>query len=108
MSTDVDFPTNGLDISPFLSPEVRSEYSLDKRRPQLYDLIGVAHHSGSMSGGHYIAHVDTQDYSDRSQRLTDNSCQNWVCFNDARVTKMSPSSIGGPSAYILFYRQRNT
>ena len=27
--------------------------------PPLYDLIGVSHHCGTLNGGHYVAHVDT-------------------------------------------------
>jgi Ubiquitin carboxyl-terminal hydrolase len=27
--------------------------------PPIYDLIGVSHHCGTLNGGHYVAHVDT-------------------------------------------------
>lgn len=27
--------------------------------PPIYDLTGVSHHCGTLSGGHYVAHVDT-------------------------------------------------
>ena len=27
--------------------------------PPIYDLLGVSHHCGTLSGGHYVAHVDT-------------------------------------------------
>lgn len=114
MSTDVDFPTTGLDISPFVSAELQSEHSDRSSLPPLYDLAGVAHHSGSMNGGHYIAHVDTKDHSASERGVGDaeggpaeESAQHWVCFNDARVSPTSSAGIGGPSAYILFYRQQN-
>jgi ubiquitin C-terminal hydrolase len=109
MSTDVDFPMTGLDITPFVSAELQSEHSDVSSRPPLYDLAGVAHHSGSMNGGHYIAHVDTKGHCSGGEATgpAETSGQNWVCFNDARVSPTSSAGIGGPSAYILFYRQQN-
>jgi ubiquitin C-terminal hydrolase len=101
MSTDVNFPMQDLDISPYLSEDLFPSPSCDiPSRKYLYDLTGVAHHSGSLNGGHYIAHVDTRD--------AHSSSQNWVCFNDSRVSPTSSAAIGGPSAYILFYRLKST
>ena len=67
----------------------------------LYDLIGVSNHQGSLHGGHYIAHVDTNG-GDRST----NKSARWMCFNDARVSNANASSIAGPTAYVLFYKLR--
>jgi len=67
----------------------------------LYDLIGVSNHQGSLHGGHYIAHVDTNG-GDRSTNKT----ARWMCFNDARVSNANASSIAGPTAYVLFYKLR--
>ena len=61
----------------------------------LYNLLGVSHHSGSLSGGHYISHVDTNAGRGNAR---------WMCFNDDRVSQVNPASVHGPSAYILFYR----
>ena len=66
--------------------------------PILYDLAGVCHHSGSMQGGHYVAHVNTKCHGD----------DKWMCFNDTRVSGINPINIGGPSAYVLFYTLRNS
>eukprot|EP00602_Paraphysomonas_sp_CaronLab_P003006 CAMPEP_0185032642 /NCGR_PEP_ID=MMETSP1103-20130426/20883_1 /TAXON_ID=36769 /ORGANISM="Paraphysomonas bandaiensis, Strain Caron Lab Isolate" /LENGTH=664 /DNA_ID=CAMNT_0027568615 /DNA_START=114 /DNA_END=2105 /DNA_ORIENTATION=+ len=66
MSTDVSFPVIGLDMSPYLSTEQKNALSSCNSPTDLspvYDLASVAHHSGSMNGGHYIAHVDTRDTS---------------------------------------------
>jgi ubiquitin C-terminal hydrolase len=86
-----------LDLSPYLTTELTRQISSSS---YLYDLVAVAHHSGTLNGGHYIAHVDTTDISTANS----DSCQNWMCFNDSRVTPAPSSSICGPSAYILFYR----
>lgn len=101
--TDVNFPVLGLNVEPYLSRDrVSSNDSSDninKNVQFIYDLVGVSNHSGNMNSGHYVAHVNT------------NMCVNdqeprWVCFNDARVSLAHPSNIAGPSAYVLFYRQR--
>jgi hypothetical protein len=66
----------------------------------LYDLIGVSNHHGSLNGGHYIAHVDT-NYGRKSEKGP-----RWMCFNDARVSNANTTSLAGPTAYVLFYRLR--
>ena len=35
--------------------------------PPIYDLLGVSHHCGTLSGGHYVAHVDTNAAARGSQ-----------------------------------------
>jgi ubiquitin C-terminal hydrolase len=69
--------------------------------PPIYDLIGVSNHHGTLNGGHYVAHVDT-DYG-RSQGRS----PRWVCFNDARVSLAQAAHIAGPTAYVLFYKLRD-
>ena len=118
--------------------------------PPMYDLIGVSNHCGTLNGGHYVAHVDTnqnKSYHHKSSSFpsqqqrnqqgeemdtnhglpphpmgTSNSNSNrkedeeedsqvdsrWVCFNDDHVSLASTSSVVGPSAYVLFYRLRET
>jgi hypothetical protein len=66
----------------------------------VYDLISVSNHHGNLNGGHYIAHVDT-NYGRKSEKNP-----RWMCFNDARVSNASSTSIAGPTAYVLFYRLR--
>lgn len=66
----------------------------------IYDLVGVCNHHGSLNGGHYIAHVDT-NYGRPKEHGP-----RWMCFNDERVTKANASSIAGPTAYVLFYKLR--
>ena len=58
----------------------------------LYQLFGVVNHMGGMEGGHYTAYA---------RNCLDGQ---WYEFDDSRVSKVSESSIGGPSTYILFYR----
>lgn len=98
LSTDVKFPLTGFDIAEFMDPEHR------KSRP-LYDLAGISHHSGNMHGGHYVAHVNTNCGQPPASASTQSSAR-WMCFNDARVSSVNASSIGGPSAYVLFYAAR--
>lgn len=75
-----------------------------RRVQPIYDLLGVSNHHGSLNGGHYIAHVDTNNgYS-----TTNRGQQRWVCFNDARVSNANAASIAGPTAYVLFYRLRES
>jgi ubiquitin C-terminal hydrolase len=47
-STPVRFDREGLDLSAYASPAVRS-------RRAVYDLYAVSNHSGSLGGGHYTA-----------------------------------------------------
>ncbi len=86
-SDTVDFPIDGLDMT---------RYVLDPHTGEstVYDLYAISNHSGSLYGGHYIAH-----------------CKNsmdgkWYCFNDSSVSKSSEAGLVDPSAYVLFYRRR--
>lgn len=110
LSTDVHFPLAGLDLSPYVSPDLSSGSpglscsnssllpgAAVQRAPPLYDLIGVSNHQGSLHSGHYIAHVDTTGgRPDKARR--------WMCFNDSRVSVANANSIAGPTAYVLFYK----
>lgn len=101
--TDVIFPVEDLNLTPYLSPDRDTEHCSilkDHKKQCTYDLIGVAHHSGSLHGGHYVAHCDTNGgHKGKSP--------SWMCFNDARVSPTSSSAIMGPSAYVLFYRLKD-
>merc|ERR1711976_530382 len=48
LDTHVDFPTNGLDMGPYI---------INKNHGKaIYDLIAVSNHYGGMGGGHYTAY----------------------------------------------------
>lgn len=101
--TDVNFPVENLNLTPYLSPDRDPENCAmlkDSKKQCVYDLIGVAHHSGSLHGGHYVAHCDTNGGNKGKS-------PSWMCFNDARVSPTSSSAIMGPSAYVLFYRLKD-
>ena len=57
---------------------------------QMYDIIGVIEHSGTLSGGHYVAKCKINE--------------TWKLFNDANVTDMDESQIRTTNAYVLIYR----
>ncbi len=101
VNVDVTFPIeDSLDLGPYVSKESDSATSA------LYDLIGVSNHSGGMGGGHYIAHCDVNNSPSARARVSAYEAQ-WTCFNDSKVSKLKKgSSIGGPSAYLLFYQLR--
>lgn len=93
IDTLVEFPLDGLDLSPFvLSPEQKSS-------KLIYDCYGVSNHFGSVGFGHYTAYgrnpLDGQ----------------WYDFDDSNVSPQGDSNSrrGGiitNSAYNLFFRLR--
>lgn len=83
----VDFPLTDFDMSPF---------TLSSKEPQIYDLYGVSNHYGGLGGGHYTAYV----YS--------NFLDSWIEMDDTRVRKISPKKVVSSSAYILFYKRRDS
>lgn len=59
----------------------------------IYDLLGVSNHTGGISGGHYIAHVNTNNNNNEASR--------WICFNDEKVALVNEASlIGNKTKYI--------
>jgi hypothetical protein len=99
-------PTSKVSINPNLIPPVICTNTMvrpvsGEEPPPIYDLIGVSNHHGTLNGGHYVAHVDT-DYG-RSQGQS----PRWMCFNDARVSLAQAVHIAGPTAYVLFYKLRD-
>jgi len=61
----------------------------------LYDLYGVIHHQGAMTGGHYVASLKSE---------TDGK---WRLFNDAQIFEVNARDVVDSSAYILFYIRRD-
>ena len=51
LNQHISFPTCGLDMEPFLKPELRTG------EPILYDLLGLVTHEGHLDRGHYVTFV---------------------------------------------------
>ena len=83
----VEFPTKGLDLSPYVrGPQAAEAGKL------VYDLFAVSEHSGSLSGGHCTA-------------VAKNFMNNqWFNFNDSEVSGSTAESTISPRAYVLFYQ----
>ncbi|EEC16544.1 ubiquitin specific protease, putative, partial [Ixodes scapularis] len=95
----VDFPINGLDVSPYYCGP-----ACESGGPQpVYDLFAVINHHGGMLGGHYTAFGRCTDATDT--RLSE---VGWRLFDDSRVNAVSDARVATSAAYMLFYRRRNT
>jgi len=109
----VVFPLEGLDFSPIVASDkhrrrtnttnkvnnssrgVFSEYLGDGRTESLYDLYGVVHHQGALSGGHYVASLKSEHDG------------RWRLFNDSQIYEINSKNVVDASAYILFYVRRD-
>jgi len=67
----------------------------DGRSEKLYDLYGVVHHQGALSGGHYVASLKSEIDGQ------------WRLFNDAQIYEIHNRDVVDASAYILFYIRRD-
>jgi len=65
------------------------------RDEMLYDLYGVVHHQGALSGGHYVASLKSE---------LDGQ---WRLFNDAQIYEIHSRDVVDASAYLLFYIRRD-
>ena len=65
------------------------------RTESLYDLYGVVHHQGALTGGHYVASLKSEFDG------------KWRLFNDAQVYELLARDVIDPSAYILFYVRKD-
>lgn len=65
------------------------------RTESIYDLYGVVHHQGALSGGHYVASLKSENDG------------KWRLFNDAQIYELNSRDVVDPSAYILFYIRRD-
>jgi ubiquitin carboxyl-terminal hydrolase 2/21 len=90
LTTFVDFPLTGLDMSRYLADNAMNP-SLEQAN--LYNLAGVSQHSGSMLGGHYIAYA---------KHVLN---KKWHAYDDTRVEDISEKSVPSSYAYVLFYEQ---
>ena len=81
LNTTVDFPMNGLDLSPYSAGQA----------PCRYNLYGVANHSGTLFSGHYTAYCKHPYTSE------------WYEFNDSRVHPINQRNVNIGEAYVLFF-----
>lgn len=82
----IDFPIHGLNLSKYVIGYNPQSY--------IYDLYGVANHTGNIEGGHYTSFVKTAD-------------NQWIHFNDSNLSKIGESNIVTNMSYCLFYRKKN-
>ncbi|GMF36015.1 unnamed protein product [Phytophthora fragariaefolia] len=88
ISTLVDFPIEGLDLSEFVvGPQNGSE--------PIYDLFAVSEHMGGLGGGHYTA-IARNPVNKR-----------WFNFNDSHTSETSAEDAVSSRAYVLFYIRRD-
>jgi len=82
----VTFPLENLDLSKYVIGYKKESY--------VYDLYGIANHSGGPMGGHYTSYVK-------------NANGKWYHFNDTNVNEViNPNELISPKAYCLFYRKK--
>ncbi|KAG8754786.1 CSN-associated deubiquitinating enzyme Ubp12 [Serendipita sp. 396] len=103
----VDFPIEGLDLTPRAEQrlvakkwveEGKSAEELgveDDGKPLIYDLFAVDEHLGGLGGGHYRAYA--KNFEDDT----------WYHFDDTHVTSSKAKEAVNPNAYLLFYRRRS-
>ncbi|OMJ94171.1 hypothetical protein SteCoe_2652 [Stentor coeruleus] len=84
ITTPVDFPTENFEMSSISESKV------------IYDLFAISNHFGGMGGGHYTAYIKKHNSS------------NWYEMDDSRVSNVSETQIGSSSAYVLFYKRRDS
>jgi ubiquitin C-terminal hydrolase len=86
LTTPVDFPLEGLDLSAHLLT--------GQPVPPVYDLFAVSNHMGGLGGGHYTAYAKQP------------GTEQWYCFDDSRVSEVPADQVVSPNAYVLFYHRR--
>jgi len=87
IETYVEYPLEGLDMSPWTRCEAQ-------KKDSTYDLFAVSCHGGGLGGGHYWAYA---------KNLID---KKWYTLNDSSVSRMSPEKVRTSDAYLLFYVKR--
>nr|XP_056722057.1 inactive ubiquitin carboxyl-terminal hydrolase 50 [Euleptes europaea] len=87
LKTDIYYPLNNLDLSPYI-------YPLFRKNPK-YSLFAVVNHFGDLDGGHYTAFCKHT------------GSQNWYNFDDSRISEISESALQTPAAYLLFYSNQS-
>ncbi|CAI5710605.1 unnamed protein product [Hyaloperonospora brassicae] len=88
ISTLVEFPVEGLDLSEFVvGPQNGSK--------PIYDLYAVSEHVGGLGGGHYTAVAKNPEN------------KYWFNFNDSHTSPTSAENAVSARAYVLFYIRRD-
>lgn len=86
LNTSVKFPVEDLDLSKY------SENDNADTSEHTYHLYGISHHSGYMSGGHYVA--DIKNVSGDGK---------WYHCDDSYISSITEPDNCGSSPYVLFY-----
>ena len=86
----VNFPIENLDMDKYII------YNEKKVNNNLYDLFAVANHYGGLNGGHYISYC---------KNFLNNK---WFEFNDSFISEIHQKKIVSSSAYLLFYKRKNS
>ncbi|EYC13728.1 hypothetical protein Y032_0043g891 [Ancylostoma ceylanicum] len=85
----VDFPLNGLDITPFMAQCTASRVA-EHSGSVTFDLTSVVvHHGSGVTSGHYTTYGQRDGH--------------WYHFNDASVKACSEQTVLKQKAYLLFY-----
>lgn len=82
----VDISLNDVDFSKYVKGYNPDSY--------IYDLYGVANHSGGVKGGHYTANIRTANGK-------------WYNFNDTIINEINESKVITTKTYCLFFRKKN-
>ena len=90
LNTTVQYPAKELDMRKYAPHSVHQS-----KQNAVYNLFGIAHHSGSLYEGHYISEV---------LQLGD---MQWYHCNDARINRINQPDTCSSSAYVLFYVMAN-
>ncbi|CAM0952207.1 unnamed protein product [Alopecurus aequalis] len=86
-----------LDIRPFMDPRSKENVSTT------YRLVAVVEHMGTMTGGHYVAHVRSGKIGGRQQQSR--ASKSWFYASDSQVRETSLEEVLRCEAYILFYER---
>ena len=125
LRTDILFPRRGLDLSRFLPADAYAVYDLFgvinhlvlTRRPfpsRVFMIIresidSVRAAQGSLSGGHYTAHVRVSPCSSdgvEEASVAFEESERWLHVDDDLVEAAKPEDVVTDGAYVLFYRRR--
>jgi ubiquitin C-terminal hydrolase len=90
---------------------VVEETEEEEENDAIYDLFAICNHYGRMGFGHYTATVKEWPlYEEQAGggQQGGGSSGNWFLYDDNSVTKISEREVKTSSAYILFYRKRNS
>ena len=83
---NVECPLTELDLSKYIHGYSASTY--------IYELYGVCNHIGEVGGGHYTVFIKNQ-------------MQEWLHYNDDKVSRIDEDNVISPLSYCLFYCKKN-